>query len=159
MVNPPAFQSSWQLFFLFSLQECGLDWCRWRPHCATYCLASRWRHAKTRLCLLFLTQNLSYCRRRGRFDCPSTEGSSEIIYTHIYKYMYIYLCVCVCAQYVLKFDTNTSNYLITPRDMPLLEMPVFCRQVVRCSVHYNSILPGYMKQANDFINKTSEITS
>jgi len=37
--------------FSFPLQECVLNWCRWRPDCATYCPASRWRHAKTHLCL------------------------------------------------------------------------------------------------------------
>ena len=97
-VNPPAFRSSWQLLFSFSLQECGSDWCRWRPDCATYCLASRWRHAKRSLCVLFLNQNLSYCRYTRRFDSP-TECSSEITYTHtqiyivVHLYTYIYLYI------------------------------------------------------------------
>jgi len=83
MVNPPAFQSSWQMFFLFSLLECGSDWCIWRPDCATYCPALRWRHANRRLCVLFFNQNLSYCRYTGRFDCPSSECGSETTYTTV----------------------------------------------------------------------------
>ena len=79
-----------QLFFLFSLQECGSLWCRWRPDCATYCPASWWRHAKTHLFLLLLTQKLSYWKCMGMFDCPSKKCSSEIICICMYVCMYIH---------------------------------------------------------------------
>jgi len=100
IVNPSAFRSSWQLFFSFSLQECVSDWCRWRPDCATYCPASRWRPTEIRLNVLLLTQNLSYCKCMGRFHCPSTECSSEITYIH--------------AQYILNIVTNI--YLSNPTE-------------------------------------------
>jgi hypothetical protein len=45
--------------------------------------ASRWRHAKRRLYVLFLNENLSYCGCTGRFDCPSTECSYERTYTRV----------------------------------------------------------------------------
>jgi hypothetical protein len=96
MVNPPVFPSSWQMFVSFPLQECGSQCCRWRPHCATYCPASRWRHANTHLCVLLLTQNLSYSKCMGIFDCASTGFSSEI--TYIYIYIYVCVCVCVCID-------------------------------------------------------------
>jgi len=75
--NGSPFRSSWLLFFLFSSQECGSDRCRWRPDCATYCPASRWRHAKRRLCVLWLKKRSCWIFM-GIFECPSTESSSEI---------------------------------------------------------------------------------
>jgi hypothetical protein len=42
----------------FFLQEYVLDKHMWRMDCATCCPASRWSHAKRRLCWLLLTQSL-----------------------------------------------------------------------------------------------------
>jgi hypothetical protein len=81
MVHKPPFWSSWQLHDLFSSQECGSHWCRWRPDCATFCPGSRWRHVKARRCGSFLNQSHSSCRCKGRFDCPSREYSSLKIYS------------------------------------------------------------------------------
>ena len=165
MVSPPAFPSSCLLSFIFPLQECGSDWCRWRPDCATCCPASRWRLAKRRLCVLFLKKNLFYCACMGRFDCPSTECSSEITHTHTYIYthtythththIYIYTYIRIHAQYIP--NTNTNIYLKTSLEEALFQTPVFSRQVWSCSVHYKFNTSGHLTLPNDFLNKTSKL--
>ena len=147
MINPPAFRSSCLLSFLFPLQECGSHWCRWRPDCATYCHASRWRHAKRRLCVLLLKINLSCWRRKGKFDCPSRECSPEIIYIYIYMYIYthihIYIYTYTCTIH-LKYR---HKYLLNnfARRSPLRDASIFSASMkLQCALqlqHFWSLDP------------------
>jgi hypothetical protein len=61
VVNSLAFGCFCHLIGWLCPQECGSDRCRWRPDCAAYCPASRWPHAKRRLIVLFLIENLCFC--------------------------------------------------------------------------------------------------
>ena len=68
-------------------QECGSDWCRWRLDCVTYCPASRWRHAKTRLSVLFLTQNLPSWQSAESYRWYSNAYSYETTYMVTWWFM------------------------------------------------------------------------
>jgi hypothetical protein len=81
MVNPRAFRSPWQLFFLLSLQECSSDWCRWKPDCATYCPALRWSHANRGQCILFSNQNktANFAHHSGGLEWVSLAQRTKIV--------------------------------------------------------------------------------
>ena len=79
--------------FCIFLQECGSDWCRWRPDCATYCPASRWRLAKRRLCLFLLTQNLTSWQSAEscRWDSKAYSYESTYMVTWCFMSQIIYM--------------------------------------------------------------------